>query len=338
MLDNFFELGGHSLSATRLISRLRAALEMELPLRCIFIHPTIAELASHISYDAPAHCYRYTSELPKWSCLVPVQPKGRRAPFFFVAGYANPDETLLLMSQFIPHFGLEQPLFGFRPRWVEGRDDYGSVEEMAREYLAELRAVQPEGPYRLGGHCVGGIAALEIAQLLLQEGEQVQMMVFLDTERPTALRTFFTELYFLWQRARHIREVISEILHANRKARGEMIRKLLHRKFRETDKFYQSKVVYRRLLYRHSIKHYAGRITLIMNEAQARFDRDLGWAGIPQDGLDIHTVPGAHYTVLDHHAKEVAQVILNCMDETTATSIHSKAEGAEVNALMNSTH
>jgi thioesterase domain-containing protein len=333
VLDNFFELGGHSLSATRLISRLRAALEMELPLRCIFIHPTIAEFASHISYDAPAHCYRYTSELPKWSCLVPVQPKGSRAPFFFVAGYANPDETLLLMSQLIPHFGLEQPLFGFRPRWVEGSDDYGSVEEMAREFLAELRAVQPEGPYQLGGHCVGGIAALEIAQLLLQEGEEVQMMVFLDTERPTALRTFFTELYFLWQRARHIWNVISEILLANRKARGEMIRKLLHRKFRETDKFYQSKMGYRRLLYRHSIKHYAGRITLIMNEAQARFDRDLGWTGIPQDGLDIHTVPGAHYTVLDHHAEEVAQVILKCMNRTTATSIHSKAEGTEVNAL-----
>lgn len=333
VLNNFFELGGHSLSATRLISRLRVALEMELPLRCIFIHPTIAELASHISYDASAHRYRYTRELPKWSCLVPVQPKGSRAPFFFVAGYANPDETLLLMSQLIPHFGLEQPLFGFRPRWVEGSDDYGSVEEMAREFLTELRAVQPKGPYQLGGHCVGGIAALEIAQLLLREGEEVNMMVFLDTERPSALRTFFTELYFVWQRARHIRDVISEILHANRAARREIIRKLLHRKFKEKDKFYQSKVVYRRLLYRHTTKHYPGRITLIVNEAQARFDRDLGWTGIPRDGLDIHTVPGAHYTVLDNHAKEVAQVILKCMGKPTATSIHSKAEGTEVNAL-----
>ena len=136
-----------------------------------------------------------------------------------------------------------------------------------------------------------------------------------------------------------MRDVISEILHANQERRGEMIRKLLHRKFREKDKFYQSKVVYRRLLYRHTTKHYPGRITLIVNEAQARVDRDLGWTGIPRDGLDIHTVPGAHYTVLDHHAKEVAQVILKCMGETTATSIHSKAEGTEVNALrMNSTH
>jgi thioesterase domain-containing protein len=240
---------------------------------------------------------------------------------------------LLLMSQLIPHFGLEQPLFGFRPRWVEGRDDYGSVEEMAREFLAELRIVQPKGPYQLGGHCVGGIAALEIAQLLLQEGEEIKMMLFLDTERPTALRTFFTELYFLHQRARHIRQVISEIFHANRGRRGEMIRKLLHRKFNETDKFYQSKVVYRRLLYRHKTKHYPGRIALIINEAQARVDRDLGWTGIPRDGLDIYTVPGAHYTVLDHHAKEVAEVILECMGEMNTTSIQSKPERTVVNAL-----
>jgi amino acid adenylation domain-containing protein len=333
VLDNFFELGGHSLSATRLISRLRAAMEMELPLRCIFIHPTIAEFSSHISYDAAAHRYRYTSELPKWSCLVPVQPKGSRTPFFFVGGYANPDETLLLMSQLIPHFGLDQPLFGLRPRWVEGSDDYATVEEMAREFLAELRAVQPEGPYQLGGHCVGGIAALEIAQLLLQEGEDVHLMVFLDTERPTAFRTFLTELYFMRQRARHIRDVISEILHANPGKRDEMIRTLLHRKFRERDTFYQSKVVYRRLLYRHTAKHYPGRITLIVNEEQARVDRDLGWTGIPRDGLDVHTVPGAHYTVLDHHAKEVAHVILKCMNETVPASIHRKADRTEVNAL-----
>ena len=333
VLDNFFELGGHSLSATRLISRLRAAMEMQLPLRCIFIHPTIAELSSHITYDAAAHCYQYTSALPKWSCLVPVQPKGSRTPFFFVAGYANPDETLLLMSQLIPHFGLDQPLFGFRPRWVEGSDDYATVEEMAREFLTELRAVQPNGPYWLGGHCVGGIAALEIAQLLLQEGEEVQLMVFLDTERPTAFRTFLTELYFMRQRARHIRDVISEILHANPEKRGEMIRKLLRRKFRESDKFYESKMAYRRLLYRHTAEHYPGRITLIVNEEQARVDRDLGWTGIPRDGLDVHTVPGAHYTVLDRHAKEVAQVILKSMDAAVTTSIHGKADNIEVNAL-----
>ncbi|HEY1580407.1 MAG TPA: amino acid adenylation domain-containing protein [Terracidiphilus sp.] len=333
VLDNFFEMGGHSLSAVRLISRLRVAMGMDLPLRCIFIHPTISELSNHISYDAATHSYRYTSELPKWSCLVPVQPRGGRTPLFFVAGYANPDETLLLTSQMIAHLGMDQPLFGLRPRWIEGNEGYATVEEMAREFLAELRTVQPKGPYLLGGHCVGGVAALEVAQLLLQEGEEVKMMVFLDTERPTALRTFLVELFYLRKRIEHILEVISEIVHASRGARSEMIRKLVHRKLREKDRFYESKVGYRRQLYHHTPKRYPGRITLIVNEEQARSDRDLGWTGIAQGGLDIHTVPGSHFTVMDRHAKEVALAILKAMREAVVEPLHEQPERTEVNAV-----
>lgn len=331
--DNFFELGGHSLSAARLISRLRAALDMDLPLRCIFIHPTIAELASHISYDTATHGYRYTDELPKWSSLVPVQPKGRRHPLFLVTGYQSPDETLLELAQLIPYLGIDQPVFGFRPRWVDGKDGYATVEEMAREFLSEMRAVQPKGPYLLGGHCVGGIAALEVAQLLLKEGEDVALMALLDTERPTAWRTLLTDLYFMRQRASHIMDVLSEIGRANGATKKALLRKLIRRKLKEKDQFYQSKVDYRRLLYSHTPKHYAGRITLIVNEEQARFDRDLGWAAFSHNGLEIHTVPGDHFSVMKQHAREVAQVILTSVGRIFAESGHENANQAEVDAV-----
>jgi thioesterase domain-containing protein len=331
--DNFFALGGHSFSAVRLMSRLRAAMEMELPLRCIFIHPTIAELSKHISFDPVTHGYRYTSEIPKWSCLVPVQPRGQRTPLFLVAGYEEPDDTLLALSHLIPHLGLDQPLFGFRPRWIEGSNDYASVEEMAREFLTELRVVQPRGPYLLGGHCVGGIAALEIAQLLLQEGEEVKLMVFLDTERPSPARAFSVELYFLRKRARHIADILSEIGHAKRGARRVMIRRLLRRKLKEKDSFYQAKVGYRRLLYRHAPKRYSGRITLIVNEAQARLDKDLGWTGISRGGLDVHTIPGDHFTVFSHYAKEIGQVILKSRDEALAEYPYGQSNRTTVKAV-----
>jgi thioesterase domain-containing protein len=204
------------------------------------------------------------------------------------------------------------------------------VEEMAREFATELRAVQPEGPYRLAGHCVGGIAALEIAQVLMEQGEEIELMILLDTERPSSLRTFL--IHHMRHRIRHITDVLSEIMHAGPE-KGAMIRRLIHRKLYVTDPFYQSMIAYQRQLKTHARKFYSGRITLIVNQQEARRQHDLGWRGFAREGLDVYTVPGDHETVLKVYGQEVAQAILRSMEQSIKEPISRKLERAEVHAV-----
>lgn len=162
-------------------------------------------------------------------------------------------------------------------------------------------------------------------------------LVLLDTERPSARRIFLTDVFFIRKRVKHITDVLYEILHPNNQSRRDIIRELIRRKFRiapstqarTADRFNDLKIRYRRLLYSHTIEEYPGRITLIVNEEQARFDRDLGWEGVAQGGLDVHRIPGDHDTILTQHGQEVAQLILQSIDEALKES-DWQADRAEV--------
>ena len=324
--ENFFEIGGHSLAATRLIARLQTAFSLALPLRCIFLEPTISGLARHIRLDAASGTYSYLSEIPRWTSLVPAQPHGKRTPFFFVAGYQNPDDTLLILSRIIRHLGQDQPVFGLRPSWLEhGEEEYSNVEELARQFLTEIRAVQPKGPYLLGGHCVGGIAALEVARQLEQMGEEVGLLLLLDTERPNPQRAFYANLRVLDRRLRNITGVLRELAFPPEgSTRKNILSAVIGRKLRSPqsnyDPLYEKKMRYRRLLYNHSPGDYSGPITLVVNEEQSRFDADLGWKAYAGDRLAIHKLPGTHFNLLEEHGDKFAKVLQQSLDDASAAS------------------
>jgi amino acid adenylation domain-containing protein len=324
VFDHFFELGGHSLSATRLIAQVRSAFQIDLPLRSIFIEPTIAGLCKHFLYDEFTERYYHVGEISRWNRLVPAQPKGSRLPLFLVAGFMDADDTLRVLSRLIPHLGLDQPVYGFQPRWLDGHSErYSSAEEAALEYLADLRAIQPKGPYQLGGDCAGGIIAFAMAKELLRLGEEVRLLVMFDTYRPSFLSALGLRIYNALDRGKHILNVIGEIVRASGALKLQLIRDLGCRKLKPVKtisgeglafhRTYSLRMDYVKTMYRYRLKNYPKRISLIVNELQYKLDKYMGWKGIPSGGLEVLSTPGDHWTRY-LHGEELAKRLLACLD------------------------
>ena len=99
VFDHFFELGGHSLAAARFIGRLKALFQIDVPLRSIFIEPTIAGMSKHLLYDKYTQRYYHVGEISRWNRLVPAQPVGTQIPFFMVCGFMDADDTLRVLCR-----------------------------------------------------------------------------------------------------------------------------------------------------------------------------------------------------------------------------------------------
>jgi amino acid adenylation domain-containing protein len=207
--DDFFTIGGHSLLAVRLMARIEQQFGIVLPLSTLFRGATIAELARQVSEisEAREHLTR-TAETPdvdetahvtidgersneepnaaERSPLVAIQPLGIRPPFFCVHAIGG---EVLSFYHLARHLGLAQPFYGLQAAQLHrmGNEEV-TISGSAREYLAAIRELQPEGPYRLGGYSYGAIVAYEMALQLQAVGEQVALLAVLDTSAPWVLQ------------------------------------------------------------------------------------------------------------------------------------------------------
>ncbi|WP_425303655.1 amino acid adenylation domain-containing protein, partial [Nocardia wallacei] len=167
--DEFFALGGNSLLATRAVARLREATGVRAEVAWFFADASVAGLARRIDTHAAG-----AEDDSAFGVLLPLR-SGVGDPVFCI----HPMYGLAWAYSGLAQY-LSQPLWGLQsPALAE---DYvpESLRDMAVRYVAEIRAVQPHGPYRLLGWSLGGVLAHIVATELQAAGEQVSLLAILD--------------------------------------------------------------------------------------------------------------------------------------------------------------
>jgi enterobactin synthetase component F len=172
--DNFFELGGDSLNAAEMAAHFPTWFDMELPLGSLFETPTIAALATLIE--------RFRNEqMDPLNVVLPLRKldNSEQRPVFCI----HPMIGLSIgFSGLLRHLDPKTPVYGLQSRGLRGAVSLpGSIEEIAIDYLAQIRHIQPEGPYRLIGRSMGGLIGHAIAEQMQAHGLEVELLAMIDS-------------------------------------------------------------------------------------------------------------------------------------------------------------
>jgi thioesterase domain-containing protein len=324
--DDFFTIGGHSLVGMQMIFRATQALGVEIPLRALFEAPTVARLAEWVEQhggDTPAQP------------LVALRTGGEARPLFLVHPVGG---TVHCYTELAGHLGEGQPVYALQSRGLDPAHAPATcVEAMADDYLAELRAVQPAGPYRLGGWSMGGVVAFEMARRLRAAGEEVEMLALIDSVLPAAGANAQGE--HAWERladfARHLDLPVERMADAAEagadvapEARLEWVWERARRAgdlpadltFADIRRYHEVYHANSGALARYLPGPYDGTLTLY--RAAERADADVArWEALAPGRLTVHTTHAGHFGM-------VRKPFVRELAASLATSLNDALSGA----------
>ncbi|WP_460207482.1 amino acid adenylation domain-containing protein [Scytonema sp. NUACC21] len=325
--DDFFSLGGHSLLAIRLMAQIQQQFGQNLSLATLFQAPTIEQLARTI--------HQQTGSL-HWSSLVEIQPRGSKTPFFCVPGAGGHALSFYNLAQYL---GKDQPFYALQPRGLDGEQaPHTRIEDIAAYYIETLQAVQPQGPYLLGGYSFGGHVAFEMALQLQSSGQEVALLAILDTPAPIPTNQ---PIAVEKDDARYLTDLAILIEHFSGKSLSvsyddiqrlqpdEQLNYLLER-LKTIDFLPPEATLSQFRGYLQVLKAndrtvylpqevYRKRVTFFRTSEQFCDDSTMGWNKISAEQVEIYDVPGDHITMLtEPHVQLLAKQLRTCLERAQA--------------------
>jgi acyl-CoA synthetase (AMP-forming)/AMP-acid ligase II/thioesterase domain-containing protein/acyl carrier protein len=323
--EDFFMLGGDSLQAVDLFLRVEKKLGRRLPRSVLFEAGTVARMAQRIEESTPS------------PCLVPIQPKGSKPPFFCVH---DGNGQVLNYRDLSRLLGESQPFYGIQCRGLDGEEEpFTRIDDMAAHYVREIRKVQPWGPYYLGGYSFGGRVAFVMAQHLRAAGQDVALLALFDTysaqgRQKVALRDWIAHHRerlktlpaarisgYLWLRIRNFAKIVymrsRQKIYAAAwkffKSRGKPLPHFLRRPVLANDMIRRS----------YQPCPYDGDAVLFKAEryAWAHADQHDGWYKLIGGCLEIRPISGRHYEIMTQpHVQALAEELSDVLRQAQASS------------------
>jgi len=342
--DDFFALGGHSITAAQLFTLIQRELGCSAPLAILYDASTPRLLARALSAG---------SKPEDWQSLVAINRSGNRTPLFLVHAAEG---NVLLYRSLAAHLGSDQPVYGLQSAGLDGCTPIDSqFEHVASRYIHEIRQVQPHGPYMLGGYCLGGTLASEMARQLIESGESVGLLALIEIYNVRSMRwplpahlrfinRFILNPYF------HLRNLLAaegagKLAFFNQKLQVELARmkasirlgmfRIRHRFHpSSTDDTPQPKLadLYEQALTRYDVKPYPGEITLFIAQRHLAGypNHQGGWGEVAQRGVRCFSLPiGPRASLVEPYVGQLAGLLRTCLDRAIQNSKSVPHEAAQ---------